>query len=159
MIIVIYNDTSHVWAINKQDDDILRFFPKIFEDMYGVPVTKEELKIYSADGPEAKHHFNQHHFNRIEVSENGKALELWEFKKAEYRQPTLKVGDDDPEKPGTPVPDRDPRTETFKVKPDRLEKKSEVKALKLKKWPYKDHKKFPGDVKRMIFDKEKNQFE
>ncbi len=143
MIIIKYKDKDHIWR-NKISDDFLQFVPGALEQIYGVPVTKNEIEVYYSEGPQAKHHFDQHDLNDLWVKD-GK-IDMMEFKPAEYDPPELKEGDDDPDKAGEKVKAGDPRTQPKMSKPDRLEKKGELPAKKMKKWPYDKKGKWRGKV-------------
>lgn len=135
MFIIEVNGKKHLWH-NSLEDDFLQFLPNHFgcepKDITVHALTKEEAK-------EAKR-FMKESGNGL-VIEQGK-MKLAKMTLGEMLEPELKVGDEDPDKPGKLVKENDPRTLPKQADPT-IDVKKELKLKKVE-WPYDENGKFLG---------------
>jgi hypothetical protein len=126
MFIIEVKGERYIWE-NKKEDDFLQFLPKHFDCL------PEEISVHALADADIKEMKKEDPADVTrEFAAGGK------IKKVKITPPSLKEGEDDPEKPGTPVKASDPRTRerrtTLKV----------VSGQKLKKWPYDEKGEFLG---------------
>lgn len=104
-----------VWA-NKPGSNFIHSVSKYFSVKYAEEITDADLDIYEVDAGSENarlallaHHRNHHH-EGYKLNGPGRNLDLVDIT-PEVRVPAeLRVGDNDPLDPGTPVAGGDPRT-------------------------------------------------
>ena len=148
MFIIKCDTLTEVWS-NEINHEFLHSVPKYFAKRLVRPVDASELEVYyvesEADRLKLWAHHPKHLHEGVKLNGNSRKADLVNIVPERVEAPALKVGDDDPDDPGTPVAANDPRTKPTIVK-RKVTKVAELVLKKVLKWD--EHESVEGSVKK-----------